>query len=105
MEGWPAHPHSLSPRGHGLGDDTLESELLLLQILTGGVLNLELRHCVAEGRLNLLLLTTLELHGHCRVRDNLFDACEVGLKLLTRFEFLGECLVAGLELGGIWRGV
>ena len=46
--------------GESLGDNTLECELLLLEIISGGILDLKLGHGVAEGRFNLLLLATLE---------------------------------------------
>jgi hypothetical protein len=90
------------PCGHGLGDQTLESKLLLLKFLGGGVLNLELGHGVTESRLNALLVAALELHGHARVGDNLLDTGDVRLELLARLEALGEGLVAGLELGSIY---
>jgi hypothetical protein len=44
----------------GLGDNALQGELLLLQVITASILDLELRHGVAESRLDLLLLATLE---------------------------------------------
>ena len=87
--------------GHSLGHETLKSQLLLLEVLGGGVLNLELGHSVTEGRLDLLLVATLQLHGHSGVRHNLLDTGDVGLELLARLETLGESLVAGLELGSI----
>jgi hypothetical protein len=90
------------PCGHGLGNQALESELLLLEVLGGGVLNLELGHGVAESGLNALLVATLELHGHTGVRDDLLNTGDVGLELLARLELLGESLVAGLELGSIY---
>lgn len=89
------------PCGHSLGNQTLESKLLLLEVLGGGVLNLELGHSVAESRLNTLLVAALELHGHTRVGDNLLDTGDVRLELLARLETLGESLIAGLELGSI----
>jgi hypothetical protein len=90
------------PCGHGLGNQALEGELLLLEILGSGVLNLELGHGIAESGLNALLVATLELHGHARVGDDLFDTGDVRLELLARLELLGESLVAGLELGSIY---
>lgn len=89
------------PCGHSLGNQTLESKLLLLEVLGGGVLNLELGHGVAESGLNALLVAALELHGHARVGDNLLDTGDVRLELLARLETLGESLIAGLELGSI----
>lgn len=103
------HPMSLSvlcssshlAGGHSLGDQALESQLLLLEVLRGGVLNLQLGHSVAKSRFDLLLVATLQLHGHSRVRDDLLDARDVRLELLARLELLGESLVAGLELCGV----
>lgn len=89
------------PGGESLGDGALEGELLLLELLGAGVLDLELGHGVAEGRLDLLLLATLELHRGARVRDHLLDTRDVGLELLPRLEALGEGLVRRLELLGI----
>jgi hypothetical protein len=90
------------PCGHGLGNQALEGELLLLEILGSGVLNLELGHGIAESGLNALLVATLELHGHARVGDDLLNTGDVRLELLARLELLGESLVAGLELGSIY---
>jgi len=87
--------------GHGLGDDPLERQLLLLQIIAGSILDLKLGHCIGQGTLNLLLLSTLELHGHGRVGNDFFDAADVGLKLLSGFKFLAESVVGALELLGI----
>ena len=83
---------------HGLGNEALEGKLLLLEVLGGGVLNLELRHGLREGLLNLLLLAALELEGESGVGDDLLDAGDVGLELLLSLEALGESLVVGLEL-------
>jgi hypothetical protein len=84
-----------------LGDDALERELLLLEVLGGGVLNLELSHGVGESSLDLLLLATLEADGGGRVGDHLLNAGDVRLKLLPALELLGESLVGALELGGV----
>lgn len=89
------------PCGHSLGNQTLESKLLLLEVLGGGVLNLELSHSITESRLNALLVAALELHGHTRVGDNLLDTGDVRLELLARLETLGESLIADLELSSI----
>lgn len=89
--------------GHGLSDQALQSQLLLLEVLRSGVLDLQLGHGVAESRLDLLLVATLQLHRHAGVRDDLLDTRDVRLKLLAGFELLGESLVARLELGGILR--
>jgi hypothetical protein len=89
--------------GHSLGDQALESQLLLLEVLGGGVLDLELSHGVAEGRLDLLLVATLELHRHAGVGDDLLNTRDVRLELLTGLELLGESLVAGLELSSICK--
>lgn len=104
----PAIDHSkLSPPGYHLagrerlGDNALQGKLLLLQVLGGGVLDLELSHGVAERRLDLLLLAALEPDGGGRVRDHLLNTGDVGLELLPGLELLAEGLVAGLELLGV----
>lgn len=85
----------------GLGDNALERQLLLLQVISRSILNLELSHGVAESRLNLLLLATLEADSGHGVGDHLLNTGDVRLELLPRLELLAEGLVAGLELGGI----
>lgn len=87
--------------GHGLGHQSLERELLLLQVISGRVLNLELAHGLAERLLNLVLLATLELEGQGRVGDDLLNAGDVGLELLLGLEALAESLIVGLELLGL----
>jgi hypothetical protein len=84
--------------GHGLGDHSLQCKLLLLQVIGGGILDLELSHGIAESRLDLVLGSTLELEGHGGVGDDLLDSRDVGLELLSGFELLAESLVAVLEL-------
>jgi hypothetical protein len=74
---WPAHQQSDLARGHGLGDQTLEGELVLLEILGGALVELEGGHSVADGALDLLLLATLELEGESRVGDDLLDTANV----------------------------
>ena len=87
--------------GHGLGDQALEGQLLLLEVIGGRVLNLELGHGVAESRLDLLLVSALQLHGHGGVGDDVLNTGDVRLELLAGLELLGESLVAGLELGSV----
>lgn len=87
--------------GHGLGDQALQSQLLLLEVLGGGVLNLKLGHSIAQSGFDLLLVATLQLGGHSRVRNDLLNTGDVRLELLARLELLGESLIAGLELGSI----
>lgn len=65
------------PGSHGLGHETLESKLLLLEVLGSRVLNLKLGHGITERGLNLFLVATLQLHGHGRVRDKLFNTRNV----------------------------
>ncbi len=84
--------------GHGLGDKALEGQLLLLEIVGRRVLNLELSHGVAQRLLDLLLLAALELERQARVRDDIFNARDVRLKLLLRLKLLAEGLVVRLEL-------
>lgn len=93
------------PGGHSAGDKSLEGKLLLLEIIRSGILDLKLGHGVAESRLNLLLVATLQLDRHGGVGDDLLNAGDVRLKLLARFEPLGELLVARLELGSIFGNV
>ena len=87
--------------GHGLGDEALKSQFLLLQVFRGRVLDLELAHGVAQSRLDLLLVATLELEGLGGVGNDLLDTGDVGFELLTGLELLAELLVAGLKLGSI----
>lgn len=89
------------PRRHGLGDNTLQGNLLLLQVLSGRILDLELSHGVGEGLLDLVLLATLELERKRWVGDDVLNTGDVRLKLLLGFETLREGLVVGLELLGI----
>ena len=86
---------------HGLGDNSLEGQFLLLQVLTAGVLDLELSHGIRESALDLLLLATLELHGHGWVGNNLLNTADVRLELLSGLELLGESVIGTLELGGV----
>ncbi len=95
-------PSSHLPRGHGLGDQPLESKLLLLEVLSRGVLDLELAHGLAERLLDLVLLTALKLERERRVRDDLLNAGDVRLELLLGLEALAEGLVLALELLGIY---
>ena len=83
--------------GHGLGDKALEGELLLLEVLSRAVSDLESSHGIAELGLNLLLLASLQLEGKCLVGNNLLDTANVGLKLLLGLEALAESLVVALE--------
>lgn len=62
---------------HGLCDNTLQSQLLLLQVIRGRVLNLELSHGIAESGLDLLLGPTLDLERHCWVGNNLLNSRDV----------------------------
>ena len=87
--------------GESLGDNALERELLLLQVISRSILDLELSHGVRESRLDLLLLAALEADGCGRVGDHLLNARDVRLELLPRLELLAESLVAGLELLGV----
>jgi hypothetical protein len=87
--------------GESLGDDALERKLLLLQVISRSILDLELGHGVRESRLNLLLLAALEADRCGRVGDHLLNAGDVRLELLPRLELLAESLVAGLELLGV----
>jgi len=96
------HTTSLASR-HSLCDHPLQSKLLLLQVIAASVLDLKLRHSVAQRTLDLLLLAPLQLHGHCWVGHDLLDTADVRFKLLPGFELLAEGLVGSLELGGVYR--
>jgi hypothetical protein len=61
----------------GLGDNSLEGQLLLLQVISRGILNLKLGHGVAESGLDLLLLATLQADGRSGIRDHLLNAGNV----------------------------
>jgi hypothetical protein len=89
--------------GHGLGHQSLKSKLLLLEVVSRRVLNLELAHGLAEGLLNLVLLSALELERQCWVGDDLLNAGDVGLELLLGLEALAESLIVGLELLSLCR--
>ena len=97
----PFFPLMRLSRGHGLGDKTLQGELLLAQVLGGALVELESGHGVADGRLDLLLLAALELQGQSGVGDNLLDAADVRLELLLGLELLAEGLVVALESLGV----
>ena len=93
------HPASSHlPRRHGLGDQPLKSKLLLLEVLSRRVLNLELAHGLAERLLDLVLLAALELEGESRVGDDLLNTGDVRLELLLGLEAFAESLVLSLEL-------
>lgn len=83
--------------GHGLGNQPLDGQLLLLQVLSGGIGELQGGHGLANAAFDLLLLATLEFEGQGRVGDNLFDTANVRLKLLLGLELLAERLVVALE--------
>ena len=89
----------------GLGNNSLKGQLLLLQIIGRGILNLELGHGVAESGLDLLLLATLQADSRSGVRDHLLNAGDVRLELLPGLKLLAESLVAGLELGSLCERV
>lgn len=88
-------------RRHGLGYESLQGELLLLEVLGRRVLDLQLAHSLAEGLLDSLLLAALELQRHCGVGDDLLNAADVGLELLLGLEALAESVIGGLELLGV----
>jgi hypothetical protein len=88
-------------RGHSLGHQPLEGELLLLEVVGGALVELESSHGVADCVLDLLLLAALELQGQGRVGDDLLDAANVGLELLLGLELLAEGLVVALESLGV----
>lgn len=48
-------------RRHSLSHQSLKSQLLLLKVISRRIINLKLAHGLAEGLLDLLLLSTLEL--------------------------------------------
>lgn len=91
------------PGSHSPSNESLEGKLLLLEIIGSRVFNLELGHGITEGRLDLLLVATLELNRHGGIRDDLLNAGDIRLKLLARLELLGELFIARLELGGIFE--
>ena len=89
------------PSGHSLSNESFEGKLLLLEILRSGIFDLELSHSIAESGFDLLLVTTLQLHRHGGIGDDLLDAGNVRLQLLAGLTLLCESLVARFELGGI----
>ena len=86
---------------HSLGDNSLQCELFLLQVIRCWVLNLKLSHGIAESGLDLVLCSALKLEGHGWVRNNFFHSWDICLKLLSRLELLAESLVGGLEFLGV----
>lgn len=86
---------------HGLGHETLESELVLLEVLGGGVGDLKSSHGLGDLLLDLVLLATLELEGQSGVGDDLLNTANVRLELLLGLEALAEGLVVALELLGV----
>ena len=86
---------------HSLGNNSFQRELLLLQVIRGGIFDLELGHSITEGRLDLLLLATLELDRCSRIRNHLFNTGNVGLELLSGLKFLAESLIARLKFSSI----
>lgn len=103
----PARPISLTlgivhlTGRHGLGHKALESELLLLEVISSALVELKGTHGIADGALDLLLLATLELEGQRGVRDNLLNTADVRLELLLSLELLLESIVVALESLGI----
>lgn len=90
------------PSGKSPCHDPLERQFLLLQFLRVCVLDLKLRHGVAERRFDLLPLAALELERSGGIGDHLFDARDIRFKLLFRLESLAEFLVFGLVLGRVY---
>lgn len=86
---------------HGLGHQPLEGQLLLLEVLSRAIAELESGHGIADGALNLLLLAALELEGQSRVGDNLLNSADVRLELLLGLESLAESLIVALESLGV----
>lgn len=87
--------------GHCLRDQPLKSKLFLLEILWGRIFDLKLSHGITKRRLNLLLVTTLELKRHSGVRNDFLHTRDVRLKLLAGLESFGESFIARLELSSI----
>lgn len=59
---------------HGLGNNSLQCKLLLLQVIRGGIFDLKLGHSLTEGGLDLVLGSALELQRHGGVRDDLLNS-------------------------------
>lgn len=89
--------------GHGLGDQTLERQLLLLELLGGRILNLQSGHGLTDLGLDLVLLAALQLQGQSGVGDDLLDVTDVVLQALLGLEALAEGLVVALELLGVYN--
>jgi hypothetical protein len=83
--------------GVRLGDNALECELLLLEVVGAGILNFKLSHGIAERSLDLLLLATLEVDGGAWVGNHLLDTSNVSLELLLRLVLLAESLIGALK--------
>src|ERR1700761_2745562 len=87
--------------GEGLGDNSLQSQFLLLQVVTSSVLNFQLLHGLTQARLNLFLLAPLELHRHCWIGNHILNPCDMCFELLSSLKSLSKCLITGLEFGSI----
>ena len=59
---------------HRLRNQSLKRQLLLFQIITTTILDLELAHGIREGRLDFFLGAALELERHGGVRGDFLDA-------------------------------
>lgn len=85
-----------------LGHGSFQCHLGLLQLLASCRLQFQLGHGLLEGILNGLAAATLDAGREQWVVHGLLDMGNVLLELLLGLELLGESIIAGLELLGVW---
>ena len=79
-------------------EGTLDAELRLAELISGGVLDLQLLESTSELGLNRGLGTTLELQGELGAGDGVLDLVDVCLQVRLRLMASREVLVGLLEL-------
>ena len=89
---------SLPDAGSRLLEGTLDAELSLAELISRGVLDLELLKGTGKLSLDLGLGTALELHGQLGAGDGVLDLVDVSLEVGLRLVASGEVLVGLLEL-------
>lgn len=92
---------SLLGRGHGLLHSTLDTKLGSLELLGGGVLDLELLKSLGDLRLDLSLGSSLDLGTELGGREGLLDGVQVSLEVGLGLVLGREVLVGLLELLGV----
>lgn len=91
----------LPEAGSGLLEGTLDAELSLPELISGGVFDLELLESAGELSLDLALSSPLELHADLGRGDCALNLVDVSLKVGLGLVPSRELLVSLLELLGI----